>query len=227
MLDFITSGGWMMWVIVLASVVAMAISVERSWMLRASRVIPPTLLAQVMEQVRSGRMDGQRLAEIRNGSPLGYLFATGLLNSKHGREIMKNSMAESAGAVLVSLEKYLSLLGTIAALAPLMGLLGTVLGIIESFQALANAGNIHNTGIAAGVSQALVSTSGGIMVAIPALFMHRTLTRRIEVLTQLMEQECFKLADLIHGEKQLQTEKSVSSARADAARAEATGARRK
>lgn len=196
------AGGWMMLPIILCSVMALAIVVERFWTLRPARLAPPQTLPQVREWLKKGQLNGQRLREMREQSPLGRILATGLSNARHGREIMKESIQEEAAAVIHELEKYLSTLGTIATISPLLGLLGTVMGMITVFAAIM----IHGTGdaaqLAGGISQALLTTAAGLMVAIPAVFFHRFFVRRVEEITVGMEQNAVRLVDLIHGDRE-------------------------
>ncbi len=203
MWELIKSGGWLMMPIVLASVLALAISLERAWTLRTARVAPSDLLARVWKWIRERQLDASKLKELRADSPLGEIFAAGLLNSKHGREIMKESIQEAASHVIHDLEKNLSLLGTIAVISPLLGLLGTVVGIIEAFMAVTSSGLNDPTMLAGGISKALITTAGGIVVAIPAMIMHRYFTRHITSITVEMEQQAIKLVDIVHGDREV------------------------
>lgn len=201
-LDLIQSGGWMMLPILLCSVVALAIVAERFWTLRASRLSPPDTLSKVRQWLRKGQLNGERLKELREESPLGKILATGLANARHGRDIMKESIQEEAAGVVHELEKYLSTLGTIAAVAPMLGLLGTVMGMIQMFTATMLYGNTDATHLAGGIAQALLTTAGGLMVAIPAVFFHRFLLRRTEEITVAMERSAVRLVDLVHGDRE-------------------------
>ena len=135
MWELIKSGGWIMLPIVVCSIIAVAIVAERLWTLRPSRISPPHLLGQVWRWVKDKQMDQTKFQELRAGSPLGQILAAGLANSRHGRDIMKESIQEAGVKVVSELERYLTPLGTIAAITPLLGLLGTVLGMIEIFSA--------------------------------------------------------------------------------------------
>lgn len=204
MLDLVQAGGWMMVPIILCSVTAAAIAVERFWSLQPGRIAPRTLLAQVWGYVKKNELDRERLREIRNGCPLGQIFAAGLGNARHGREIMKEAMEEEANVVMHELERYLTTLGTIASVSPLLGLLGTVVGMIQAFTVLMaqGAGNANN--LAGGISTALITTAGGLTVAIPALMFYRYFLRRIDDLVITMEQEASKLLEIMHGERELE-----------------------
>ena len=204
MLDLVISGGWMMGPIILASVIAAAICVERFWTLQSSRVLPKNLLAQVWTLVKKNEIDPQKLRDIRAGSPLGQIFAAGLSNARYGRNVMKEAMEETANAVMHELERYLTALGTIASVSPLLGLLGTVVGIIEVFSVVSTQGlgNAHT--LSSGISTALICTAGGLSVAIPSLMFYRFFLRRVDDLAVSMEQEANKLLEIMHGERELE-----------------------
>ena len=199
MLEIVQSGGWLMVPILLCSIVAAAISVERLWTLQRSRITPKNLLAQVWGAIKTDEVNSQRLRELRAASPLGQVFAAGISNAKRGREIMKEAMEEAAGQVSHSLERYLTSLGIIASVSPLLGLLGTVVGMIKVFTALMLEGAGNANVLAGGISQALITTAAGLSVAIPALIFHRFFMRRVDELVINMEQEASKLVDIMHG----------------------------
>jgi len=199
----VQAGGWLMVPILLCSVVAAAICVERFWTLQGSRVAPRTLLAEVWALVKNNQLDPQKFREIRNANPLGRIFAAGLSNSKRGREIMKESMEEAADAVMHELERYLTALGTIAAISPLLGLLGTVVGMIKVFTVLMLEGTGNANMLAGGISNALITTAAGLCVAIPALMFHRFFLRRVDDLVVTLEQEASKLVEIMHGEREM------------------------
>ncbi len=187
--------------IILCSIIAVAICVERFWTLRPGQVVPKNLLAQVWSLVRSNQMDGKRIKETRDGSPLGQILVAGLSNAKRGRDIMKESIEETAGHVVHELERYLNTLGTIAVITPLLGLLGTVIGMIKVFSALQLEGTGNAAVLAGGISQALITTAAGLTVAIPSLFFYRFFIRRVDELVIEMEREAIKLVDVMHSEK--------------------------
>lgn len=194
----------MMLPIILSSIVALAIIAERFWTLRKSRVTPPQLLGQVWRWIKEKQLNKDKLKELRADSPLGEILAAGLANSKHGREIMKESIEEAASRVIHEMERYISTLGTIAAMAPLLGLLGTVIGMIDIFSSFMGTDMTSNPAVlAGGISKALVTTASGLIVAIPALFFHRLLQRRIDELVVGMEQEAIKLVEVVLGERDL------------------------
>jgi biopolymer transport protein ExbB len=199
LLEIVQSGGWLMIPILLCSVLAAAIGFERLWTLQRSRVAPRNLLAEVWGVLNNGEYDAARLRELRNGSGLGQVFAAGIVNARRGREIMKEAMAEMEGQVTHDLERYLTALGIIASVAPLLGLLGTVVGMIDVFSALMLEGAGNANVLAGGISTALITTAAGLSVAIPALIFHRFLLRRVDELVVGIEQESAKLVDIMHG----------------------------
>ncbi|WEJ74002.1 MotA/TolQ/ExbB proton channel family protein [Pseudomonas sp. QE6] len=203
MWELVKAGGWMMLPIMLSSVAAMAIIAERLWTLRLSRVAPPQLLGQVWKQIKDKKMNSQALKDLRASSPLGEILAAGLANSKHGREIMKECIEEAASRVIHELERYLNALGTIAAMAPLLGLLGTVFGMIQIFSAFMGDGMANAPMLAGGISKALITTASGLIVAIPAVFFHRYLLRRVDELVIAMEQEAIKLVEVTQGDREV------------------------
>lgn len=203
MWELVKAGGWMMLPILLSSVAAMAIVAERLWTLRLSRVAPPQLLGQVWKQIKEKKMNSQALKDLRASSPLGEILAAGLANSKHGREIMKECIEEAASRVIHELERYLNALGTIAAMAPLLGLLGTVFGMIQIFSAFMGDGMANAPMLAGGISKALITTAAGLIVAIPAVFFHRYLLRRVDELVIAMEQEAIKLVEVTQGDREV------------------------
>lgn len=168
MLEIVQSGGWLMVPILLCSIIAAAISVERLWTLQRGRIAPTDLLAEVWDAIKGDRLDAQRLKDIRASSPLGQVLAAGIGNAKRGREIMKEAMEESAAQVSHDMERYLTSLGVIASISPLLGLLGTVVGMIKVFTALMLEGAGNANVLAGGISQALITTAAGLSVAIPA-----------------------------------------------------------
>lgn len=199
--ELVKAGGWMMLPIILCSIAAAGIVAERLWTLRPARVTPANLLAQVWRWIKDKKLNNQKLKELREDSPLGQILAAGLANSKHGREIMKECIEEAAARVIHELERYLNALGTIAGIAPLLGLLGTVLGMIEIFSSFMGSGMANAPMLAGGISKALITTAAGLMVAIPALFFHRYLQRRVDELVVGMEQEAIKLVEMVQGDR--------------------------
>lgn len=203
MFELLKAGGWLMLPIILCSIMATAIVIERFWTLRATRVAPGNLLAQVWKWIRNSELDSRRLAQLRTHSPLGEILAAGLGGARYGREIMKESIEESAGRVIHELERYLNTLGTVAAVAPLLGLLGTVIGMIDVFTVIMLQGSGDTAVLAGGISKALITTAAGLTVAIPAVVFHRFFTRRVDELVVVMEQEATLLVEVIQGERKV------------------------
>mgnify|MGYP000895819369 FL=1 len=202
MIELLAAGGWVMPLIVLCSVLALAISIERWIALNQTRIAPPHLLASVWKQLKAGELDAQRMKQLRQGSPLGAILAAGLANRRQGREVMKESIQEAASHVVHDLEKYLNTLGTVAAVSPLLGLLGTVVGMIRVFTEITVQGTGNANALAGGISEALITTATGLAVAIPALVMHRYFTGKIDTIVVGLEQETIKLVDALHSGKQ-------------------------
>jgi biopolymer transport protein ExbB len=196
--ELLAAGGWVMPVIILCSVIALGICIERSVALNPDRIAPPHLLANVWKQLRAGELDAQRLKALRQGSPLGAILAAGLVNRSQGRDVMKESIQEAAGHVVHDLERYLNTLGTVAAGAPLLGLLGTVVGMIRVFTEITVQGTGNANALAGGISEALITTAAGLVVAIPALVMHRFFTGKIDTIVVGLEQVSIKLVDALH-----------------------------
>ena len=188
--------------ILLCSIVAAAICVERLWTLQRSRIVPKNLLAQIWSAVKTEELDTQKLRELRNNSPLGQVLAAGVANAKRGRDVLKEAMEEAASVVSHDMERYLTSLGIIASISPLIGLLGTVVGMIKVFTALMLEGAGNANVLAGGISQALITTAAGLSVAIPALIFHRFFMRRIDELMVTMEQEAGKLVDILQGDRE-------------------------
>ncbi len=202
MFELIQAGGWLMLPIIACSVIAMAITVERLFMLRVKRVLPRHLVAQVWNWVRNHQLDATRLHSLRTGSPLGRILAAGLVNLQHDRTIMKEAIEDSGRHVVLELERYLNTLGTIAAIAPLLGLLGTVVGMIEVFNAIITVGVGNPGALAGGISQALITTAAGLAVAIPSLMFYRYFRGKVDMLVVRMEQEATKMVEVMHGERE-------------------------
>jgi len=200
-LELLTAGGWLMVLILICSVLEIAICIERLYTLNPRKIAPPHLLATVWKQLKAGEMDAGRLKTLKQSSPLGRILAAGLGNAFHGRDVMKESIQEAAGHVVHELERYLNTLGTIAAVAPLLGLLGTVVGMIKVFAEIMAQGTGNASVLAGGISQALITTAAGLTVAIPALVMHRYFVGRIDGIVVELEQETIKLVDALHSEE--------------------------
>lgn len=203
MFDIIVSGGWLMLPIIICSIITIAITIERFWTLNPAKIAPRNQLGQVWNWIQTNQMDSEKLKELRRSSPLGRILAAGLSNSRHGREIMKDSIEEAASQVIHEMERYLNILGTVANISPLLGLLGTVFGMITVFNAIMLQGTGDASILAGGISQALITTAAGLSVAIPAMISHRFFLRRMDTLVVTMEQESLKLVDALHGERKV------------------------
>ena len=203
MFELVKSGGWLMLPIILCSIIAMAIVFERLWALRPSRIAPRNTLSQVWKWIKSNDLDCKKVASLRESSPLGEILAAGITNARYGRDIMKESIDEQARRVIHELERYLNTLGTIAAIAPLLGLLGTVIGMIDVFTVIMLEGTGNAGVLAGGISKALITTAAGLSVAIPSVIFHRYFVRRVDELVVAMEQEATKLVEVLQGERKL------------------------
>lgn len=190
-----------MWIIFSASIIAVAIITERLWQLQKSHVIPQHLVAQVWHWERKNQLDSERIKAMRKSSPLGRVLAAGLSNRNQSRDVMKESIEETGRHVVHDLERYLTTLGTIATIAPLLGLLGTVLGMIEVFTKLVASGGADLNGLSGGISKALLTTAAGLFVAIPAVTFYRYFRARVDELVVFMEQEAIKLVEVIHSKQ--------------------------
>ena len=206
MFEVLKAGGILMVPIVACSILALAIVLERFWTLRASRVAPPQTINELWRWIKKKELNGRKLKALQASSPLGRILAGGLLNAKHGREIMKESIEQEASQVIHELERFLNPLGTVATIAPLLGLLGTVIGMIKVFAEIQLAGVGNAANLAGGISEALITTAAGLSVAIPALIFHRYFIRRVDELVVSMEQEAIKLIEVVHGDREIDVE---------------------
>jgi len=199
--ELVQAGGWLMIPILVCSVIAAAICVERFWTLRTTQIVPRNLLSQVWNWIKNNDMDNHRLRELRVGSPLGQILAAGISNHRRGREQMKEAIEEIANQVVHEMERYLNTLGTVAAITPLLGLLGTVIGMIKVFTAIRLEGTGNAAVLAGGISEALITTAAGLTVAIPSLFFYRFFQRRVDELVISMEQEALKLVEVLDNDR--------------------------
>lgn len=204
MVELIRAGGLLMLPILLCSIVAIAIVIERFWTLSAARITPKYVLAQVWTWLKNNQLDSNKLRELRLSSPLGQVLASGLLSSKYGRGAMIESIEQTAAQVVHDMERYLNTLGTIAAITPLLGLLGTVVGMIRVFSEIMLQGTGNANALAGGISEALISTAAGLTVAIPTYMFHRFFTRKVDSLVLNLEQESIKLVDALHSDRKVE-----------------------
>lgn len=203
MFELIRAGGWLMLPILLCSVAALAIVLERLWILRTPAVVPPGLMNDVYRQFQRGMLTTEYLRGLRAGSPLGRILAAGIANRNLSREVMKEAIEEEGRHVVHDLERYFNTLGMITSVAPLLGLLGTVIGMIEVFAAIVSAGVGNPAVLAGGISKALITTAAGLSVAIPTLVFYRYLSGKVDQLVLEMEKQAIRLVEIIHGERAL------------------------
>ena len=189
MIELVREGGWVMLPLILCSVIALGIILERFWSLRVKRVCPEHLLAEVWPWVKTGNTDPKRLEALRRHSPLGQILAAGLQQRSTSRDLMKEAIEDTGRHVVHELERYLNSLGTIAAITPLLGLLGTVTGMINTFGMMTLFGNSDPKLMSGGISEALVTTQLGLCVAIPILLLHHFLERPVDGIVADMEEK--------------------------------------
>jgi biopolymer transport protein ExbB len=196
----IQAAGWPIWPLLLASIIALALIIERSISLRERKIVPPTLLEQVVSVYPRQGVNADILDKLAKDSPLGRVLSAGLRNHKSSRYVMKEAIEEAGMAVAHDLERFLTTLGTIATAAPLLGLFGTVIGMIEIFGSQ-SPGGTNPQQLAHGISVALYNTAFGIAISIPSLIMHRHFKNKVDTLVVEMEQQASKLVDIVHGER--------------------------
>ncbi len=200
MFAIIQAAGWPIWFLLLASIIAVALIIERSISLRSKKIIPPTLLDQVVGVYQRQGLSPEVIDRLSRDSPLGAVLAAGLRNLKSSRYVMKEAIEEAGRAVAHQLERFLTTLGTIATAAPLLGLFGTVIGMIEIFGSQSPTGS-NPQQLAHGISIALYNTAFGIAIAIPALIFYRHFKNKVDTLVVEMELQASKLVDIVHGER--------------------------
>ena len=201
MFAIIQAAGWPIWFIIIASVIALAIIGERWWSLREAVVMPKNLLALALQEYRQHGATPQMLARLSGSSPLGQVFAAGLRNAKSPLPVTKEAIEESGRLAAIELERFLNTLGTIAAISPLLGLFGTVIGMIEIFGSQTPQGG-NPLQMAHGISIALYNTAFGLVVAVPAMIFYRHFRAKVDVMLVDMEMQAVKLVEILHGERQ-------------------------
>ena len=201
MFAIIQAAGWPIWFIIIASIVALAIIGERWWSLREAVVMPKNLLALALQEYRQNGATPQMLARLSTGSPLGQVFAAGLRNAKSPLPVTKEAIEEAGRLTAIELERFLTTLGTIAAIAPLLGLFGTVIGMIEIFGSQTPQGG-NPLQMVHGISIALYNTAFGLVVAVPAMIFYRHFRAKVDVMLVDMEMQAVKLVEILHGERQ-------------------------
>ena len=200
MWSIIQAAGWPIWPLIFASVIALALIFERLWSLRQSAVAPPGLVDRVLAEYKQHGLSAELVSKTAAHGPLGRVLAAGLANVKSPRPVMKEAIEEVGRVVNHDLERFLTSLGTIAAMSPLLGLFGTVVGMIEIFGSQSNAGS-NPVQLAHGISVALYNTALGLIVAIPSMIFYRYFRARVDDLILEMEQQAVKLVELAHGER--------------------------
>ena len=200
MFSIIQAAGWPIWFLLLASVIAVALIIERSTALRRAKIVPPGLLQRVVADYRQGGVNDEFLARLDAHSPLGRIFSAGLRNARSSREVMKESIEEAGRGTAHDLERFLTTLGTIASISPLMGLFGTVVGMIEIFGSPTASGN-NPQALAHGISVALYNTGFGLLIAIPSMIFYRHFRALVDSMVVEMELQAVKLVELLHGER--------------------------
>jgi biopolymer transport protein ExbB len=194
-----------MWPILLCSVISLAIIAERFWSLQTNKICPKNLVAQVWDWNRKGQLDTKRIQALKNGSQLGRILAAGLVNRHHERQIMRESIEEVGRHVVHELGRFLTTLGTIASITPLLGLLGTVIGMIKVFTVITTVGLGDPAVLAEGISVALITTAAGLTVAIPSLMFYRYFHGKVDEIVVTMEQEALKMVEVMHGQRERET----------------------
>jgi biopolymer transport protein ExbB len=199
-ITIIEAAGWPIYFLLVASLVSLTLIVERLMFLRKNNIVPPQLLDETVKTLKQSGVNPQMLQKLSDGSPLGRVFAAGLRNMKSSPNIMKESIEEAGRATNHEMERFLTTLGTIASISPLLGLFGTVVGMIEIFGAQ-NAGGSNPAELAHGISVALYNTAFGLIVAVPSMIFYRHFRSRVDSLTFEMEQLAIKLVEVVHGER--------------------------
>lgn len=200
MFTLIEAAGWPIYLLLIASLVAVTLITERSLFLRHKKIVPPTLIDEVVQELKQRGVSQQMLTRLSEGSPLGKVFAAGLKNIKSAPEVMKESIEEAGRGAAHDLDRFLTTLGTIASISPLLGLFGTVIGMIEIFGSQ-NAGGAAPAELAHGISVALYNTAFGLIVAVPSMIAYRHFRAQVDSLTIEMEQQAIKLVEVVHGER--------------------------
>lgn len=195
MFELFRAGGPLMWVILLCSLIALTIIFERILTLRKKQVVPANLRQQIVDLAKSGKVSREKVEVIRNHSPLGAVLAAGLANMPYGPDAMREALEEAGKQVVHRLGRYLNTLGTIASITPLIGLLGTVIGMIKVFTAITASGVGDPTVLSGGISEALITTAAGLSVGIPCLMFYRYFRSRISELSVMLEENALALLD--------------------------------
>jgi biopolymer transport protein ExbB len=197
MWEIVRAGGPVMWPIILCSIGAAAIVLERLWTLQDKRVLPRELTAKVWQLIENNQVNDKVITALEQNSPLGRVLAAGLANRHRPHEVIMARLEDTGRHVIYELERFLNTLGTIAGIAPLLGLLGTVTGIIKAFNAINQGGIGDPRALSGGIAEALITTAAGLIVAIPSLFAYRYLRGKVDRIVVEMEKDAIKLADAV------------------------------
>lgn len=201
MFAIVEAAGWPIWFLIFASIIAVGLIADRLLFLRSNKIAPPALLIEVVKELKQRGVSDGMLAKLAENSPLGRIFAAGLKNIKSPQDVMKESIEEAGRAAAHELSRFLTTLGTIASISPLLGLFGTVVGMIEIFGSQNAAGNSPAI-LAHGISIALYNTAFGLIVAIPSMIFYRHFRAKVDSLSVEMEQQAIKLVEIVHGQRQ-------------------------
>jgi biopolymer transport protein ExbB len=197
MWEIVRAGGPVMWPIILCSIIAAAIILARLWTLQDKRVLPRELTAKVWHLIENNQVNEKVITALEQNSPLGRVLAAGLANRHRPHDVIMERLEDTGRHVIHELERFLNTLGTIAGIAPLLGLLGTVTGIIKAFNAIQEGGVGDPRALSGGIAEALITTAAGLIVAIPALFAYRYLRGKVDTIVVEMEKDAIRLADAV------------------------------
>ena len=198
MWEIIQAAGWPIWPLILTSIIGVAIILERFWSLRKSQIIPEGLMVEINTMIKQNNLDDNKLDILKNSSPLGDLLSVAIFKRKNSVEVIKSALEERAGIIVHNLERYLGVLVTIATVAPLLGLFGTIIGMVELFSSFTSSG--HDVAVfARGISIALYNTAGGIVVAVPAMIAYRFFRSKIDNYLNEMEHDAIQIVEILKG----------------------------
>ena len=198
MWEIIQAAGWPIWPLILTSIIGVAIMLERFWSLRKSQIIPDGLIVEIKTMIKQNNLDDNKVNILKNSSPLGDLLAVAIAKRKDSAEVIKSALDERAGIIVHNLERYLGVLVTIATVAPLLGLFGTIIGMVELFSSFTSSG--HDVAVfARGISIALYNTAGGIVVAVPAMIAYRFFRSKIDNYLNEMEHYAIQIVEILKG----------------------------
>ncbi|MBT6232443.1 MotA/TolQ/ExbB proton channel family protein [Methylophilaceae bacterium] len=198
MWEIIQAAGWPIWPLILTSIIGVAIILERFWSLRKSQIIPEGLMVEINTMIKQNNLDDNKLDILKNSSPLGDLLSVAIFKRKNSVEVIKSALEERAGIIVHNLERYLGVLVTIATVAPLLGLFGTIIGMVELFSSFTSSG--HDVAVfARGISIALYNTAGGIVVAVPAMIAYRFFRSKIDNYLNEMEHDAIHIVEILKG----------------------------